>query len=231
MQLPLPQGAVKQGSQETKLNGVNYTLESYASTLRAEEVLSFYKQALPLQGFTLSAEDAASGVLHFANPLRDHIAIMAREEEGRTVINITSWQGPAASGNAGGISAKPLKEAAGEDLAGIPRYPGSLRLSSLAFAGVKTAAYTSEDKKEKIASFYTNQMHSAGWQRAAEDFFAKKEAGRILGEEAAFAKAEYFFFTRKDEYCGILITEACCGNTGTVISLMKLSQQAVEGFE
>jgi hypothetical protein len=229
-EFPLPQGAVKQASQDTKINNVNYTLDSYETKLRPEEVYSFYKKELPAQGFNLSDEDLTSGVLHFSNQLNDHLVIMAQEEEGRTLISITSWRGSAASVNAAGAFPKLLKDAPGEDLPDIPRYPRTIRLSSTSFAGVRTAAYTSEDAKEAVASFYATQMNSRGWQRAADDFYAKKQAGAILNQQAVFEKADFFFFTRKDEVCGVFIAEACCGNTGTVISLMKMSKKAIEAL-
>lgn len=223
--LPVPPDTAKEDEQKVSLNNIPYTTERYVSRLSAQELTSFYKENLPRQGFALTAEDEKANVLYFFNAaLKENLAIAIDDSQAKEVImDVSSWQGDLPQPE-GAPTQEPflVKEVPGGDLAGVPRYPGSIRISALSSSGMKNASYTTADEKEKVLRFYESQMPAAGWKNPGIERIAKEKAAELLGGKTGIAQSGYLFFENKDSFCGIMIQDACCGLKGTMIGMLLL---------
>ncbi len=223
---PLPEGAIKDASQDVKLNGVPYNVESYHCPLAFAELASFYKEKLPPQGFNLVSEDANTHTMRFSNRFSDNIAvILTKDQKGQTIINLNYWKGPISKEPTGASVMEQKKDSLGEDIPGIPRYPGSIRITSSSLTGEKGAVYKCAANKEEIADFYAEYMVRRGWEKVSGSQQAKNEADNILGGQELLEKSFFNMYQKKDEYCGILITTAdSSGARQSIISIVWLSK-------
>ena len=222
--LPVPTNTVKESEQALDINNIPYTTQAYLSQLSLEEAASFYKENLPKQGFALVNEYEETHTLIFSNPaFNDNLAILIENApENKVSIKISSWHGELITTKEQVDKLDLTKDAPGNDVPGVPRYPGSIRVSAVSFSGMKNASYMSQDEKEKILSFYETEMPAQGWKNHGVGDLAKQKAADLLGGNNGLAQSEFLFFEKKDNFCGILITEAGAGAKGNMVGILLI---------
>lgn len=239
--LPLPRNTTKAAEQDMNLNGIPYFIEAYQSSLSYEELTSFYKADLSKAGFILVSEESAGKVFVFSHPQSQENLALYIDDKRKDLINISvsQWKGdflkPETEQVSPGEEAK--EDSPGKDLPGVPRYPESIRISSIEKGILKNASYRTVDEKEEVRSFYETRMPALGWQRAAEDILAKQKAGEILAGDRRFAEGSFLFYTKKNSVCGILIIDGSSGDCsqqgcssqsgqeGSIIGILQLSKE------
>jgi hypothetical protein len=224
--LPLPDNTVKEEADETQAeaNNTRFDLAVYRSRLPAQEILSFYKENLAKAGFRLLTEDKKAKYLYFANPESDErFFILADDTIGDEVyIRVSHWYGNPPDYR-DFLSEGGKKDMLGKDLAGIPRYPGAVRLSSLEYGGMQTASYKSDDRKEAIVSFYESRMISSGWKKLSTADSGRRKAVELLRMPGNTNEGATLYFEKKGRFLSILVQEACCGQKGRAISIVEIS--------
>lgn len=229
--LPVPPNTVKEDEIEANINNIPYTTQVYLSELPLGEVVSFYKENLPKQGFSLSGENENTQALVFSHPvLKDNLAIVVENTpENKILIRISNWHGELVKEEA----AKPdfTKDVPGSDVPGVPRYPSAVRISSVSYGEMKNASYTSQDEKEKILSFYKAQMPAYGWKNPGVEAQAKQKIGEMFGEDSGIAQSGLLFFENKNMLCNIVVAEACCGKQGSTIGVSVFTIQKLQELQ
>ena len=240
--LPLPQNTIKQHKEEMRFNNIPYTLQVYQSQLYPDEIISFYKENLLSQGFILFIEDKVTNTLMFHRPQSNDnlaITIIKGGQGDLTSLSVSHWRGDLSKYRDSSSSSREItKDALGKDVPGIPRYPGSIRISSVKRGPMKNASYRIPDAtKEEIVSFYEREMSSRGWQRFSGDVFAKQKASKLLPGDKRLAGSDFLLFEKKDSLCGIMVTpeiegcgpEGCgpegCGPEDNVVGILLLPRR------
>ncbi len=237
--LPVPGNTIRKAEQKINLNNIPYTVEVYQSGLSYEELISFYKANLTEAGFILVNEDRVSKILVFSHPKsQENLALRIDDiRKDLTNISVSQWEGSLLKPETLQISQgeKAKKDSPGKDLPEVPRYPGSIRISSIEQGIMRNVAYRTADGKEKARSFYETKMPALGWQRFSEDALAKQKAAEILGGDRRFAEGDFLVYTKKNSVCGILIIDGSgrcspqgCSQEdqeGSIIGLLQLSKQ------
>ncbi len=217
--LPLPPETVKEKGQQRSFNNTQYLGEIYRSRLTEKELASFYKDTLGQEGFTLISEEITSAdFLQFVNlTSKDHVFILIESAlEGQIQLNITSWQGDVSFFD---VTAKNTGDSPGKDLAGIPRYPGSVRLASFQISDVKNVSYRTPANKEDIISFYEEKIPSYGWRVVPETDMAKQKIAELFGGNAILQSNRPLFYEKKDTLLVISVMSDCCGSKDSLITM------------
>ncbi|MDQ7774198.1 MAG: hypothetical protein RDU13_11840 [Elusimicrobiales bacterium] len=96
----------------------------------------------------------------------------------------------------------PATDVGGEDIAGVPRFPGLVRVSFEALSGKKTVGYKGRAELAAVVEFYGKEMASLGFRKRVTSASAGGEAheyskgGRKLG-----------FSFKKTAILGVVTTE------------------------
>jgi hypothetical protein len=222
--LPLPENTVREeDGVQAEANNTQFDLAVYRSSLSVEKILSFYKENLTKEGFRLLTEDIKAKSLYFAHPETDERFVIVVDDESsgdETYIRVSHWYGNLPDYR-DFLSEGGKKDIPGKDLAGIPRYPGAVRVSSLEYGPVQTASYKSDDSKEDILNFYEDRMVSSGWKKSSIADPAREKAAKLLGMPSNIAEGGCVYFEKKEKFLTILVQEACCGQKGRAISIVE----------
>lgn len=232
--LPLPESTIKQDEQRIEFNGVPYNSEVYQSSLSAEEIAFFFKEKLPSEGFILMNENKVLNTLIFTNfGLKENFLIeLDNSKIGLTHFRVTFWKADLFNPTNPATSDK---DSEGDDLAGIPRYPGSIRVSNVNSGRTKVVCYRTLQSKEDIVSFYESRMPSYGWKKFSQTNLVKQEALESIGQGIA-PDAELLIFEKNNFICCMVVgpevkcSEGSCieqeNSKNNVISIAMFSRAA-----
>lgn len=220
--LPVPGGAVRKHEQQLVVNGITYDTEIYQLQLLPEEAFIFYEQALPPQGFVLISKRKSNlmNTLLFALPKTEEnftITITKDAKTGLSRLSIARFKGDQFSENLSAFAGQEVaKDTPGtDDLADIPRYPGTVRTQSVDINNnTRTAYYNTTHAKEDVLSFYEKEMPSYGWKRLLQEKAVKERVGKILAADKAFDAAKMLMFEKGEKICSIMVVspgEGCSG--------------------
>lgn len=91
------------------------------------------------------------------------------------------------------VESVPEEDVPGEDVAGLPRYPGSVRVKyeshDLGDARVREVGYVTEGRLGEVEDFYERRLGENGWSLRGSDFDGG-EVGMRAGRDGAEALVE-----------------------------------------
>jgi len=191
--IPTPFQTTKQAEQEMVLNGVRHKIQQYQSRLSPDDILDFYTEYLSQDDWVMNELNLAEQAGYEYEFESDYEGDENLPElkttlfiKGEDMILLTFLDEPMGANtnyvlnySYGMTQIFDDKDSPGEDLAFIPRYPGSIRYTSIESEGVAMLNYRSKDTKEQIERFYQKQMARFGWTQGRELTF-KEKMSRIL---------------------------------------------------
>ncbi len=233
--LPIPEYTIKLSEEKFTLNTIPHTLELFQSKASPEEIISFYKENLGREGFILFDEDKLNQIVFFIKPstkenLVFHIDFI---KDDLTHYSISRSKGDLLMQSPNEIEKKADADAPGRDVPEIPRYPGSIRTSSVQRHGMINAVYKTTHRKEDIISFYKNKMLSYGWKPFGQESLVQNQASKILVGESLFSSTEFLLFEKGKGLCGIVVVpisecqQGCLpgvSSGGSMVSIVSFDQ-------
>lgn len=216
----LPQSErIKQ--EEALVNNSQVQVTVYITLVSPKEAVEYYKTKLNNFGWKLETEAAQQGknVTIFSKENK-FVTISIQNILGKNYVTIAQHEKSASNPQEGSSCAEcekkqnegnleiPLNDAPGKDLQFVPRYPGAVRVNSIARDNGKKAilTYYVQDSVERSANFYRQNMGNYYWGLESEiDFqdLPEKLAERINTD----IKGKNLVFKSASASCIISITE------------------------
>ena len=113
------------------------------------------------------------------------------------------------------------RDAKGKDVPGVPRYPRSVRISSVQMGKLKNASYKTSDRKEDILYYFEKTMGRHGWKKFEISEKARKQAASTPGPAAQLIAGDAFLlFQDKENMCAIGVVESPEGVNENIIGVV-----------
>jgi hypothetical protein len=110
---------------------------------------------------------------------KNAMAALGKAQAARPLIEEKAGElSPEIAGMLGGVLAAgkiPDKDVGGEDVAGVPRYPGLVRVSFRTAAGKKTVGYKGAAQLGAVVDFYGRELGSRGFTRTVKSAAPRSE--------------------------------------------------------
>jgi hypothetical protein len=165
--LPTHIKMVKVSQQNLLYNGIEITLTQYESKIAPLEIYNFYHDNLITQGWKIDfqSNNQLPYLLVFSNPQRETVSldIYPTEEEKKCLIVLTETKGTTGP-------PQEDKDAKGNDLTWLSRYPNSVRQTDMEWNNGKKLVYiTKASNIDLVVDFYRQQLVSTGWNLKSEN--------------------------------------------------------------
>lgn len=188
--IPLPPGAEELQSQDFILAGTDRNINTYRIKLSSEEVMAFYNQQMPKQGWSreISDADPTGNAVNFNNPqlkslsntvvnyakgdYRARILVMPASVNLRDKSTVFA----VSSGKKIDINSKNAEKPA-EKVGFMPVYPEA----KLLFQAGSAYTYSTPDDITKVALFFKNNLPFYGWQLSQETPIHAKDISAVTG--------------------------------------------------
>lgn len=187
-EVPVYPALRKTEEQALKLNGKDMTIMRFeGNDISIPDAVDYYKKVLTQKGWTTVGERVVwnnSVVIQFSHKEKGSMMsfmFIPAEIFGKPAnsVMVEVLYVPR-RGNGGQVTGELLSgnDEPGEDVPGVPRYPGSIRLNSLQTgASMMSAVYKISDSScvECVADFYTQEMAKSGWKILHTETSSKNE--------------------------------------------------------
>ncbi|MDD5130704.1 MAG: hypothetical protein PHS66_06650 [Candidatus Omnitrophica bacterium] len=195
LNVPLPQGAVKVGEQQSEFGSLGLSVRIYKAPLNEDGVYAFYEEKMAAAGWNLSKK----GV--FTKGRQRIVMRCYPKKNNETKFSITVSNLPDINKLLATIKKKPDK------LTFMPIYPGSVQVLSMKFSGVISYVYETEDILKDVVFFYESSMLKYGW-------------GLVDREPVTGVanKVTLLFHRRNGEVCKIKVDSAPAGGLSGLLS-------------